>query len=412
MFRARHLLPLVLLMNAFLTGVPVPAEGAPATPARSEQKTAPAPTRPGWASKIDRLIGHRPFGIAVKEGNRFLYRSQESRQRVPASNEKLLLAMAILDALGPDARLVTQAASVPVVTPGVIPGDLWIQGQGDPATGPAQMQKLAATIQAAGILRVEGSVLGSTGYFKRDWRAPGWRPYFPREEVALPTALTFEDNIARGIHIRDPELRAAKALSHSLRELGVTVEGKAESGKPPAGLAPVAQVQSRSLADLLEFTNRYSSNFYAEVLGKRLGAEHGGIPGSIAKGAAAIRAFAVDHGVNVRANDASGLSYSNRVSPIGLVRLLGVAEREAWGVALRDTLPRPGQGTLEGRMKHLKVRAKTGTLTGISALSGWVFLRHERVWAEFSILSRGIDKTQAIRIEDAVVRVLSRYATL
>jgi D-alanyl-D-alanine carboxypeptidase/D-alanyl-D-alanine-endopeptidase (penicillin-binding protein 4) len=406
MFRAR-LLVLVLVSSAAVWAVPAPLAVAETKDARKPRAASP----PAWANRIDRLIGRRSFGVAVREGNRFLYRAEDARQRVPASNEKLLMSMALLDKLGAEARIVTQAASVTPVA-GVVPGDLWILGQGDPSLGPAQLQKLAAAIQAAGVLQVEGSVLGSTGYFKRDWRAPGWKPYFPREQVALPTALTFEDNTAKGIHIRDPELRAAKALTDTLEELGIRVGGKAGAGKAPVGLVPVAQIQSRPLLDILEFTNRYSSNFYAEVLGKRLGAEHAGIPGSIAKGAEAIGAWALTQGVKVRARDSSGLSYANRVAPAGLVRLLGAAEVQEWGEAFRETLPRPGQGTLEGRMRHLQVRAKTGTLTGISSLSGWVFLRRERVWAEFSILSRGMPKDQAMRIEDAIVRVLARTATL
>lgn len=408
MRRARSLILVVVSLAAFLTAAQLPA----AARARSDREPARRPAvSPAWAHRIDRLIGRRSFGVAVREGDSYLYRHEDARQRTPASNEKLLLSMAILDVLGPEARIVTQAASAPLVA-GVVPGDLWVLGQGDPGLGPARMQKLATAIQAAGVLQVEGSVLGSTGYFKRDWRAPGWKPYFPREHVPLPTALTFEGNTARGVHIRDPELRAARSLTAALEERGIAVGGKPGAGKAPEGILPVAEIQSRPLVDLLEFTNRYSSNFFAEVLGKRLGAEHAGVPGSILKGAAAIRAWAGEHGVRVRARDSSGLSYANRISPGGLVRLLGAAEREEWGEAFRETLPRPGQGTLEGRMRHLEVHAKTGTLTAISSLSGWVFLRRAGVWAEFSILSRGVPKDLAMRIEDGIVRILARSANV
>jgi len=404
MFRVRSGLVIVASVAALLTVAP---EEAPAA-APGGARAAPA-ARPAWAERIDRLIGRRSFGVAVREGNRHLYRHQEKRQRIPASNEKLLLSMAVMGTLGPETRLVTQAASAAPVA-GVVPGDLWILGQGDPAVDSRRLENLAAAIRAAGVVRVEGSVLGSTGFFKRDWRAPGWKSYFPREHIPLPTALTYEGNTAGGTHIRDPEARAAKALSRNLRDLGIRIGGKPGAARAPQGLHPIAQVESPPVADLLEFTNRYSSNFYAEVLGKRLGVEHAGAPGTITKGAQAIQAWAGDRGVGVRSRDSSGLSYANRVSPSGLVRLLGAAELEVWGEALRESLPRPGQGTLSGRMKHLEVHAKTGTLTGISSLSGWVFLRRERVWAEFSILSRGVPKDQAMRIEDAIVRILARSA--
>ena len=235
--------------------------------------------------------------------------------------------MSILAALGPEARLTTQAvARAPAA--GVIPGDLWTLGQGDPALDAGRIERLADAIQATGVLQIEGAVMGSTGYFKRDWRAPGWKRYFPRERIPLPTAMNFEGNTDDGVHIRDPELRAAVALSKAHKERGIRVGAKAGSGKPPPVLLPLAEIQSRPLADLLEYTNRYSSNFFAEVLGKRLGAEHAGAPGNIAKGATAISAWAADQGVRVRASDSSGLSYANRVSPPGLVKLLGVAEAQ------------------------------------------------------------------------------------
>jgi serine-type D-Ala-D-Ala carboxypeptidase/endopeptidase (penicillin-binding protein 4) len=409
MGRSRNLGLAVACLAAALTAVSAPP--AVAVEREEPSRATIAAPAPRWTRQIDRLIGRRSFGVAVREGERFLYHHDQARQRIPASNEKLLLTMSILDALGPEARLITQVAGAAPVT-GVIPGDLWILGQGDPALDASRMGRLADAVQAAGVLRVEGAVMGSTGYFKRDWRAPGWKRYFPREHIPLPTALTFDGNTAAGVHIRDPEVRAAAALSKALKERGIRVGGKAGSGKPPQGLLPIAEIQSRPLAGLLEYTNRYSSNFFAEVLGKRLGAEHAGVPGSIAKGATAINAWAAEQGVRVSAKDSSGLSYANRVSPQGLVKLLGVAELQEWGEAMRQSLPRPGQGTLEGRMRHLQVHAKTGTLTSVSSLSGWVFLRRSGVWAEFSILSRGVPKDHAVRVEDAIVRILARSATI
>jgi D-alanyl-D-alanine carboxypeptidase/D-alanyl-D-alanine-endopeptidase (penicillin-binding protein 4) len=153
--------------------------------------------------------------------------------------------------------------------------------------------------------------------------------------------------------------------------------------------------------------NVWSSNFYAEVLGKRLGVAASGTPGTVRSGAAATRAWAQNHGATVRAYDGSGLSYWNRVTAAGLAQLLGSAEALPWGESLRRSLPTAGRGTLGGRLGGVTVRAKTGTLVGVSALSGYVWLERRDTWAEFSILSSGTSKTTAIRVEDAVVRILA-----
>jgi D-alanyl-D-alanine carboxypeptidase/D-alanyl-D-alanine-endopeptidase (penicillin-binding protein 4) len=261
------------------------------------------------------------------------------------------------------------------------------------------MAALAHDLVVAGITRVNGRVVGSTDYFHRDWDAPGW-DNDARDYVNRPTALTFEGN-----HDAAPERAAAKALTRRLEALGVHVNGKPTSGGPPAGLETVAFTRSQTLQRLFIRMLRPSDNFFAETLGKRLGAETQGLPGTIAKGAGAIQSWTHAHGGGFRLNDSSGLSYANRVTAQGIVRLLWFAEEQAWGSDLRDALPTGGQGTLTHRLQGVNMRAKTGTLDDVSALSGWV-KTGQGSWTEFSILSQGLSKTVASDIEDRIVEIL------
>jgi D-alanyl-D-alanine carboxypeptidase/D-alanyl-D-alanine-endopeptidase (penicillin-binding protein 4) len=156
--------------------------------------------------------------------------------------------------------------------------------------------------------------------------------------------------------------------------------------------------------------NRKSSNFFAEVLGKRLGVERSGPLGTMAKGARAIEAWAARYHASVVAHDSSGLSSSNRASPKAITKLIYAAERQPWGARLRDMLPRGGEGTLEDRLKGVRVRAKTGTLDSISTLAGWVKLKRTKSWAAFSLMSKGMPKSTAARLEDRIMRLLRRRA--
>ncbi len=88
-----------------------------------------------------------------------------------------------------------------------------------------------------------------------------------------------------------------------------------------------------------------------------------------------------------------------------------MADATPWGSTLRSTLARGGQGTLEDRLEDVKVRAKTGTLEAVSALSGWVWLETSNEWAEFSILSSGMSTTTAKTIENKIVRLVSNNAS-
>jgi serine-type D-Ala-D-Ala carboxypeptidase/endopeptidase (penicillin-binding protein 4) len=181
------------------------------------------------------------------------------------------------------------------------------------------------------------------------------------------------------------------------------LSGARGGGARPAGLADVASVSSPRLDELLAYVNRTSNNFFAEMLGKLLGTDASGPPGTIAKGARAIQRWARTQGERVVARDSSGLSYRNRISAESLVRLLSAAERRRWGRTLRRSLPAAGEGTLRRRLHGFPVRAKTGTLLdGTSSLAGWVRSANGR-WVTFAILGRAPQVA-----EDRVVRILAR----
>jgi D-alanyl-D-alanine carboxypeptidase/D-alanyl-D-alanine-endopeptidase (penicillin-binding protein 4) len=362
-----------------------------------------------WMARIEQLIAGRSVSVSVGEEGDFLYGHAPRAPRTPASNEKLLLSMAVLDTFGADGRIRTRAASDAAVG-AVLRGDLWILGRGDPELDRGALAALASEVADAGILRITGRVLGSTTYFRRDWDATGWNRR-ARDYVARPTALVFEGNLdARGRDLPDPEARAAEVLTEELEALGVSVRGRPGSGRAPEGLTQVAWVRSRTMRALLARLLRPSDNFYAEVLGKRLGVAASGTPGSIAKGAAALEAWVREAGAAFELYDSSGLSYANRVNAQDIVRLLWTAEAAAWGPDLFEALPAGGQGTLRDRFATVQVRAKTGTLTDISALSGWVWLERTQTWGEFAILSSGMSKATASDLEDRIVRILQNQA--
>lgn len=396
---------LVLLAAVFVTSLP-----------------ASALARPGWKRRIDRLVSGRSISVVVRDEGRTLYNHGGTARRTPASNEKLLLSMALLDRMAPDQQITTSVAADGLVLKGVLDGNLWILGRGDPSITagrsfgkhlpftPTRIAAIAKAVAATGVKRVDGSVAGSTGYFARDWYAPGWKPNFPAEEIPLATALPFEGNTRKGEHITDPEVRAARALTRRLKDEGVAVTGAPLAGQPPADLTELVAIRSVELKRMLGFMNRRSSNWFAEMFVKRLAVEASGSAGTIARGAEAMESWAAQHGVDIDAYDGSGLSYSNRASAAGIARLIGAAEQATWGRALKQSLPGAGQGTLEDRLGGVRLRAKTGTLDMISALSGWVWLRQTESWAEFSILSSGMYKSTAAPIEDAIVRELTKSA--
>lgn len=377
--------------------------------------------RPWWKLELDRVLRNKSMSVQVRFNGSAIYSHNANNERVPASTQKLVLSMALFEQFGPSKTFPTKLA-VRSRRKNLIEGDLWVIGTGNPALagnpvvldqlppGSVNIQQLVAALKRENITQISGNVMAATEPFARDWFAPGWKPFFPSSEVGLPTALTFNGNVYKQHYTKRPEQILAENLRRRLRRSGIEVAGGSGSGPLPRKLRPIATVPSPRLAVLARFMNRQSNNFFAEVLGKALGATVFSEPGTISKGARAIERFAHAAGVDIAAHDSSGLSYANQISPAELALLAELCQDEPWYISLRSGLATGGEGTLKERLHGVKMRAKTGTLDGVSTLGGWVWLNKAKDWAQFAIMSRGIDKTSAMKVEDRIVRILQRAA--
>lgn len=162
-------------------------------------------------------------------------------------------------------------------------------------------------------------------------------------------------------------------------ESGGTLAGATRGGAAPDGV-PLLAFESEPLAQALVRLNKYSSNVMARNLFLTLGAEMSGAPGTLDKGARAVRESLVRYGVPTRKlvlENGAGLSRIERVSAQMLTALLHAAQRRPWAAEFAASLPLVAQdGTLKRRFAGSAVTGrahlKTGTLRDVSALAGYV----------------------------------------
>ncbi|MEC4806485.1 MAG: D-alanyl-D-alanine carboxypeptidase/D-alanyl-D-alanine-endopeptidase [Jaaginema sp. PMC 1079.18] len=197
-----------------------------------------------------------------------------------------------------------------------------------------------------------------------------------------------------GIAYRDPTAYFRDRLLQILSENGIHVVQTRLISDPilPDTNAQSLAIHSPNLAVLIQNTNQPSDNLYAEALLYKIGISLG-FPATIENGLTALQDILADIGVNPDSyslQDGSGLSRQNLVSPEALVQTLIAMNNSPYAAVYRDSLPLAGEnGTLRRRFQDTlfqgQLRAKTGTLTGVSALSGYLEVQDYGTVA-FSIL--------------------------
>jgi serine-type D-Ala-D-Ala carboxypeptidase/endopeptidase (penicillin-binding protein 4) len=321
-----------------------------------------------------------------------VYSRNASLSLLPASNEKLAVTYAALTALGPGFRIETDVLGEGQEIGTTWEGDIVLKGYGDPTLSSTGLADLARQVRAAGITRVTGSVLGDESWFDTRRTAPGWKSSFYIYESPPLSALIVDRGRFGRFTSHDPALAAATLFRSALARAGVHVAGGAAHGVADDQAEPLASVDSPTAAAIVRSMDRVSDNFVAEMLVKELGAVQG-TRGTTAAGLAVVTGLLASAGVpldGVQLVDGSGLSLDDRLTPSALASLLSVMWTDfEVRLELLASLPLAGRtGTLHDRMRGGAatgvVRAKTGTTSNASALSGFVADRYV-----FSILQNG-----------------------
>jgi D-alanyl-D-alanine carboxypeptidase/D-alanyl-D-alanine-endopeptidase (penicillin-binding protein 4) len=342
-----------------------------------------------------------------------IYGLRAGTPRMPASVEKLYTSATALRRMGASTRLQTEvlAAENPDAE-GVIDGNLYLRGNGDPTFNSSAMKRLAGELDDAGIATVTGRVVGDESAFDLRRGVPS-SGYALTSEVGPLSALTYNRGLT-GMRSPfwqpNPAKFAAKAFTRALRRRGIGLARSAQAGTAPADAEPMGLWRSHSLGVLLRDMNQPSDNFMAETLAKVLGARYGD-GGTTAEGAAVMRAEMGELGVGPSMVDGSGLSRSDRTSPQDVVTLLKTMDEE---IAFTGSLAIAGRnGTLEDRMRGTaaqdRCQAKTGTLSDVSALAGYCTTLNGRSVA-FAILMNAVYPYGARQLQDRMVNALVRYS--
>jgi D-alanyl-D-alanine carboxypeptidase/D-alanyl-D-alanine-endopeptidase (penicillin-binding protein 4) len=354
-----------------------------------------------------------------------VFRSRHTVARTLASNTKLFTTTAALARFGPDAKLSTEVrGDGDLELDGTYRGNLYLVGGGDPTFGSrrfvrrayrsgAAVEDLAAKLKDTGIKRVTGRILGDESRFDSLRGGPD-SDYRTSIYVGPLSALAYNRGLAseggHGFQLRPAPFAAAR-LDSALGRLHISVAGAPRAARAPWGAQILAFVESPRMSRLIKLTNKSSDNFFAETLVKDLAmqAKH---KGTTAAGVRLVTGFASRVGSRARLVDGSGLSPANRASPYRIVKLLmAMRSRLTEFPAFYDSLSIAGRdGTLRPRMRRGPARGhcrgKTGTISGVSAVSGYCQARSGQTYV-FSILMNGVNPLGARKLQDSMLQAIA-----
>jgi D-alanyl-D-alanine carboxypeptidase/D-alanyl-D-alanine-endopeptidase (penicillin-binding protein 4) len=450
---------------AVLLGCTLGAASAAAAGAKDDADAA-------WLTRVRAAAGARGFQgggqsmlVVDRATGAELFAKSPDLTLAPASTQKVLTALAALEAFGAGHQFTTEVLSpAPPDGEGAV-ASLAIRGA-DPAMTGEQWWRLAADLRALGVSEIAGDVVLDDAWFDAERWHPSWQPisarayhapigalsanygafrvivspgasigapariqvdpplpYFPlvrnartsrpgsgatlaveraRDPDGDGERVTVGGSIALGADrveiwrsVIDPTAYAAAVFRQQLEGAGIRVGGRVGAGPTPANATLLYEFEGLPLRTVADLVLKYSNNFIAEALLKHLGRLDTGAPGSWANGAAALRARLLALGLpleGVEIVDGSGLSRGNRVSARLLVGALRRADQSfAVGPDLLAGLPIAAEdGTLRKRAEQARglVRAKTGTLDGVTALAGWARTVRGRE-VVFAVISNG-----------------------
>ncbi len=370
--------------------VPFEPEASQIRSCRPHEDVTARPTEAAPADLLDAIDAHLAderldgaglgLSIWIEGYGEVTERAADLRLR-PASNQKMLTAMTAYEVLGPDATMQTIVATDGLAANGVLAGNVYLVGGGDPTlttSGDHSLETLAVAVRDAGIARIDGDVLVDESRYDALRVANGWGGMPIPAWVGSLSALLVDENrwSAAWSVIADPAPANAALFVDALTAAGVSVTGEATAGNAPEDAVTITRLRSPQMRDLVQLMLEDSNNTIAEILIKEIGFQAYGVGSTTAGLAAAtelVRSLCRPR--SILQQDGSGLSHGNARSARGWRQLLQAAQAAPWWPDFVASLAIAGEtGTIRNRFLDTpaagNIRAKTGSINGLRSLSG------------------------------------------
>ena len=389
------------------------------------------------SKRIDEIIAEVPAGtrMAVLIYNPLtqdtIISINHTQTMIPASNTKLFTTATSLELMGGNYLISTKIFADDDFNDSTINGNIYIKGFGNAVFTSEDLESLVDQLYKSGLRKITGDVIGDDSYFDNVYSRDDWISE-EKANVKLPpiSALIIDRNRTiiskkrKGryrnyfVNVENPPLFAAKKFRELLISSGVEINGKAISSQTPDDALLVFE-SNIELRDFIKFINKKSDNFYAECLFKNLGAVYSGEQGNSFFSTQAILSYISDSGIysdGTKIVDGSGISRFDQVTAGALVGLL---EKMYFNISkfedFYNSLSIAGvDGTLEKRMISYSAennfRGKTGTLNGVSSISGYVTNANDDdiiVCMMFEFTKGGANKYKSI--QDRIIETLASW---
>lgn len=333
------------------------------------------------------LLNISELGLMVYDltADSTLYTYNHRHTLRPASNMKLVTAIAALDRLGGAHQFQTSLYYTGVQDSSTLRGDLYCVGGMDPRFNVDDLNAFVEQVRSLGIDTIRGRIVADKSMKDADLFGWGWCWDDDNPELS-PLLISRKDNFT-------------DRFANALQKAGVFVDAELLDGKLPSGAKRLC-TRFHTMDQILMKMMKDSDNLYAESMFYQLAAASGK-PATMKKARAAICKLIDRLGLPSSAYliaDGSGLSLYNYLSPELEVALL----KYAWNnneirIHLYPSLPIAGRdGTLEKRMHRTaaegNVHAKTGTLKGVTTLAGYCTAANGHVLC-FAIMNQGVMQT-------------------
>ncbi len=350
-----------------------------------------------------KLLETSMVGMVVYDltADSILYKVNERQTLRPASTMKLVTAITALDRLGGSYQFRTQLYYTGNIENNTLNGDLYCVGGFDPAFNKDDLKAFVESVQWMGVDTIRGSIVADLSMKDADLLGEGW--CWDDDNPKLSPL-----SIGRDIDFLQ------RFVNELLEDSVVIPNVRLYNGSLPND-ARILCSRTHTMDQILQRMMKVSDNFYAEAMFYQLGAAIGRRPARAKDAASVVKQLVqkVGNGKNpYRVADGSGLSLYNYVTPELEMRLLRYAYRNSNIYQhLLPSLPIGGvDGTLKTRMKGTfaeeNVKAKTGTVTGVSALAGYCTAANGHQLC-FSIMNQGIMKSDSGRhFQDQVCNAL------